>query len=341
MTGPGSGPNAGAPGRPAFAGEASGPRRAGQGQLPAGGAGTGPGPADEGLLPAGGTDARRLPADSAGRGPILADSRSSALAGGAGAGPGPHAADGWQRPGEPVQSFLRAAEQASTLAELGAALGHASRALGFDHFELVVRTGLALDRAPVRLHELPEAWAARLARGSDRRLDPVAAASMRATAPFAWSELPAIIRLTPGRRALMAAAAAAGLGDGWTVPFHRRGTATGFCSFITAGGRPLPTPRLPAATRLAAIAVPAAGRIAARADRRAPSPRLTPRQRDCVVLAGRGKSDWAAARILGLSPETVHKYLEAAKARFGVSTRTELVVRALYEGQIGFADLID
>ena len=59
------------------------------------------------------------------------------------------------------------------------------------------------------------------------------------------------------------------------------------------------------------------------------------------MLAARGKSDWIAGTLLGLSPATVHKYLEQAKARYGVSSRTELVVRALYHGEIGFPDLID
>jgi LuxR family quorum-sensing system transcriptional regulator CciR len=69
--------------------------------------------------------------------------------------------------------------------------------------------------------------------------------------------------------------------------------------------------------------------------------RLTRRQTQCLVLAARGKSDWIAGTLLGLSPATVHKYLEQAKARYGVSSRTELVVRALYHGEIGFPDLID
>jgi LuxR family transcriptional regulator, quorum-sensing system regulator CciR len=59
-----------------------------------------------------------------------------------------------------------------------------------------------------------------------------------------------------------------------------------------------------------------------------------------VVLAARGKSNWVAGKLLGLSPDTVHKYLESAKRRYGVSSRTELVVRALYDGQLSFSDVI-
>ncbi|WP_243442443.1 response regulator transcription factor [Sandarakinorhabdus limnophila] len=69
-------------------------------------------------------------------------------------------------------------------------------------------------------------------------------------------------------------------------------------------------------------------------------PKLTQRQLDCLVLAARGKSNWVAGQLLGLSGGTVHKYLEAAKTRYGVATRTELVVRALFDGQLSFADVM-
>ena len=58
------------------------------------------------------------------------------------------------------------------------------------------------------------------------------------------------------------------------------------------------------------------------------------------MLVARGKSNWVAGQLLGLSDQTVHKYVEAAKARYGVATRTELVVRALNDGQISFADVL-
>lgn len=58
---------------------------------------------------------------------------------------------------------------------------------------------------------------------------------------------------------------------------------------------------------------------------------LTPRERECLVLVARGKSDWAIGRILGISERTVHNLVERAKRRLGVSGRTQAVVRALSE----------
>ena len=59
------------------------------------------------------------------------------------------------------------------------------------------------------------------------------------------------------------------------------------------------------------------------------------------MLAAKGKSNWVSGQLLGLSPDTVHKYLESAKRRYGVSSRTELVVRALFDGQLSFNDIIN
>jgi LuxR family quorum-sensing system transcriptional regulator CciR len=67
---------------------------------------------------------------------------------------------------------------------------------------------------------------------------------------------------------------------------------------------------------------------------------LTDRQRDCVIWAARGKSDWEISRILGLSEDTVTEYLKRARQRYGVSKRTMLAVHALFDGAISFADVL-
>ena len=44
--------------------------------------------------------------------------------------------------------------------------------------------------------------------------------------------------------------------------------------------------------------------------------RLSPRQLDCVILAGRGKSDRDVGQLLGISGQTVHQHMEEAKRRY-------------------------
>ena len=149
------------------------------------------------------------------------------------------------------------------------------------------------------------------------------------------------------QKAYMDDARAAGLDRGFTVPIHVPGQASGLCSFVTTKGRELPQASLPAAQYLACFAFESARRLVASGPAGASDavadqvPKLTQRQLDCVVLAARGKSNWVAGKLLGLSPDTVHKYLESAKRRYSVSSRTELVVRALYDGQLSFNDIIN
>ena len=69
--------------------------------------------------------------------------------------------------------------------------------------------------------------------------------------------------------------------------------------------------------------------------------RLSPRQLDCVILAGRGKSDRDVGQLLGISGQTVHQHIEEAKRRYHVATRQQLIVRALFDSQITFADLMN
>lgn len=67
---------------------------------------------------------------------------------------------------------------------------------------------------------------------------------------------------------------------------------------------------------------------------------LSPRQIDCIALVAQGKSDWEIAQILGLSRDTVHEYVEAARRRYGVRRRTQLVLRAVRDGHLNIETLV-
>ena len=70
-----------------------------------------------------------------------------------------------------------------------------------------------------------------------------------------------------------------------------------------------------------------------------PLPRMKPRPRDCVVLAGRGLSNKQIARELVLTPRTVDGYLTEARRLFDAHDRTELVASAVLAGEIGLHEL--
>jgi len=61
---------------------------------------------------------------------------------------------------------------------------------------------------------------------------------------------------------------------------------------------------------------------------------LTAREKECLYWVAQGKSDQDIGDILNLSHHTVHSYLEKAKSKFNVRTRTQAAVRAVYQGVI-------
>lgn len=66
---------------------------------------------------------------------------------------------------------------------------------------------------------------------------------------------------------------------------------------------------------------------------------LSPRERECVQLAGQGLEDKEIAARLGISPRTVGNHLHRAYSKLGVSDR-KLAARRLSNGYSGQSILI-
>lgn len=61
---------------------------------------------------------------------------------------------------------------------------------------------------------------------------------------------------------------------------------------------------------------------------------LSDRERECLQWVAAGKTDKDIGQILGLSEKTVNVYIERAKFKCGVSTRTQAIAMALRLGDI-------
>lgn len=239
-----------------------------------------------------------------------------------------------------VDAFVRDVRELKTEDQLAEALGDVSNDLGFRFFALTHHVDVRKSSAAIRLHNYPSGWAEWF---DDQRLggaDPVHRASNLTSVGFAWSRLDEMISLTPADRKILDLARNEGIGDGFTVPAHVPGEAHGSCSFAAEIGSPLREEHLPLAQLVGAFAFESARRM--RRLREPPSPlvRLTDRQRECVMWAARGKSDWEIAGILGISEETVGEHLRHARERYGVGKRTLLAIHALFDGTIGFLDVL-
>jgi LuxR family quorum-sensing system transcriptional regulator CciR len=238
-----------------------------------------------------------------------------------------------------VNAFVRDVRELATEEELAGALAEIAAELGYRYFALTHHVDVRRSSAAIRIHNYPEGWAEWFDEQSLGATDPVHRASNISSVGFAWSELPEMIALTAQDQRVLDLARRQGLGEGFTVPAHVPGEAHGSCSFARAAGGQVSDQDPSLLQLVGAFAFEAARRM--RRVRLAPSPVfLTDRQRECVVWAARGKSDWEIARILGISHDTVIEHLRHARERYGVGKRTLVAIHALFDGTIGFFDVL-
>lgn len=237
-----------------------------------------------------------------------------------------------------VQDFSRAVRGVRDMPALGVLLREAAAALGFQHVLLQAGSGA------VFWADLPPAWP-----HGPREADAALAAAGQCFAPFLWPDICRLIACTPAQHEFLAQVSSCGIGAAVTVPVHRASgpdqagsysVFAGACSFLMKADIPLPLASLAAAHYVGARAFDAAEALL-KAQPAVLGPQLTPRQRDCVALVAQGKSDWEIGQLLGISESTVHKHIEDAKRRFGVSTRIQLVVRSLADAKLSFSEVIE
>jgi LuxR family quorum-sensing system transcriptional regulator CciR len=244
-----------------------------------------------------------------------------------------------------VQDFVAEARDAKDMVELRRLIDDACRELRFDYFALVnhIRFGHP-SAGHVRLSNYPLEWLA-LIRQRDQRLDPVLRAAERASSGFTWDRIESVVKLSGADLTLLRQARRHGIGDGFTVPNHVPGEAFGSSHFAVRQGREFPSASVPAAQALGNFAFEAARRLLAEREIRSeeyvvPAP-LSHRQRECLVFVAKGKSDSVIAQLLDIRPRTVNEHIEAAKRRYSVASRSQLLVKALFRSEICFAEVID
>lgn len=244
-----------------------------------------------------------------------------------------------------VREFVDSCSEVEDMTELREAVQHSSRALGFDFFAIIhhIRFGRPTNDK-VRLTNYPLEWIAKF-REDESFAEPVMKAAERTSNGFLWSRLQEHVQLTERERRYMERAGRYGLAEGFTVPNHIPGESFGSCNFAVRRREDLPRHNLPAAQAFGSFAFEAARQLIQKkrqpSEQYLPSAPLTDRQRDCVLFAARGKSDTVIAQLLNIRPKTVNEHIEAAKRRYLVATRTQLIVRALFRSEICFSEVLD
>ena len=244
---------------------------------------------------------------------------------------------------ERVQAFAETAAVVVSTGELQLLMDETARDFGADYYLMIHHADFSSsERGLVRLGNYPLEFIS-ISRQDGRSLhDPIMEACEKTLTGFFWSEVSAVVPLTERHRSRAEAVAKTGLGDGFVVPTHIPGEHLGSCHFAVRTGRQVPRENSAALQAIAAFGFEAARRLVA--EQRGPlrpSAPLTDRQRECIILCAQGKSDSVIGQLLGLSPKTVNAYVEEAKRRYGVATRGQLIVRALYASDITFLDIVD
>jgi LuxR family quorum-sensing system transcriptional regulator CciR len=242
-----------------------------------------------------------------------------------------------------AMQVIRIVEAVNNADDLMAAMIAVTAELGFQYFALTHHVDVvAAGESAIRLHNYPSRWADYYDARALGVSDPVHRASHVTSVGFCWSQMAEMIPLTAEDKKMLALGREEGIGDGYTVPANVPGEMRGSCSFANEDGRPIPLMMLPQAQLAGAYAFESARRLwlgRGHVPNPAPVP-LTDRQRDCVMFAARGNSDWEIGRILGVSEHTVIRHLTHARERYGVHNRTLLAIRALFDGTLSFTDIL-
>jgi LuxR family quorum sensing-dependent transcriptional regulator len=219
----------------------------------------------------------------------------------------------------------------TTLEDVTAELRRAGDAFGFGTFCIsgLPDPGERLDPYVV-LSGWPDAWMKRYAGEGYVHVDPVIHRVRHTTIPFAWHEAPFDRNDTLATK-VMNEATDFGLADGLAVPIY---TTHGFQAIVTFGADQLMLSRDGrAGLHLIAIYAHSQARlILTRQQQGAPtarSPKLSPREIECLKWTAAGKTTWEISVILGLSNRTVDEYLASAASKLGAVNRVQTVAEAL------------
>lgn len=242
-----------------------------------------------------------------------------------------------------LNELLNSFKSARSEEDLKEALSRAARRLGFSQFAMGHHVDLVHPPlGAIRLSTYNDDWVSHIMERGYFAEDPIHLATTKTVHGFAWHDVGDIIHLTSRHKQILSEAIGFGLGAGFTVPVHLPGEYQGSCSFAARSMEDVPENALHVAQLCGTFAFEAARRIIRRKMKLEDTgmPELTPRQVEALILVGRGKTDREIGNILGISRSTAHEHVEGVRRAYGNAQRAYLIVRALFDGQIAFTDVL-
>ena len=190
----------------------------------------------------------------------------------------------------------------------------------------------------VRWNNYPSVWNTEYEQKKLSSIDPVVAHCNHSMVPILWSE-----ELFSKVPSLWEALEAQGLQHGWSQSVHDQ--ETGLCSILSLARSHCPITAFELYENLGFSVL--MGRhlhalVSQSLPRQSVKPaprRLSPREVDVLKLAAAGKTAEASAKILNLSPRTVHFHCQSAIEKLGVSNKISAIIAAFQAGYLNSASI--
>jgi DNA-binding CsgD family transcriptional regulator len=180
-------------------------------------------------------------------------------------------------------------------------------------------------------NSMPQGWTENYAARGYAAEDPASRRAQRAVRPITWTAHDWDDTVTPLQRQWRDDNIAAAIQIGYVIP-DRSGGDLKLISLV--GENPHLYPLDLKTLHFAGIeALNRMQELGVKPPAPAKSP-LSRREGECLKWIAAGKTDWEIGAILALSEKTVNVYVERAKRKLGVQTRTQAIVHALRSGLI-------
>ncbi len=213
--------------------------------------------------------------------------------------------------------------------------GDVSASLGFPRFAISRvsrrRTGNGRAMAVETLcARYPDHWVAHYAQRDYGPVDPVHRMAFARATPYRWADIRGLNRI---EQRVLGEARDAGLTSGVSIPLRE----TNGDILLVNLASPSPEIKTEVHMRLASLIGALFHQEPHRLmkpHRPEPALELSPRQQECLAWVARGKSSWAIAAIVGISPHTVDYHIAEAMKILGINSRTAAAVHAVTTGLI-------
>ena len=179
--------------------------------------------------------------------------------------------------------------------------------------------------------EWPHEWLNRYEANHYSDIDPVVEHLLQSTTPFTWSEVVANRPVNSPERVVMNEARDFGIKEGAEIPVHEYGfggaTFSVFSSSFENFGSAWTENRND--LHVFCLYFHEKYKQLVSTPLTVPTPNLTRRERECLVLTSRGKTAWEVGEILSISERTAKQHLSNATTKLGSYSKHHAVVKAI------------